>query len=43
METVFSIAQRIIVLHQGVVLADGTPSAIRADANVRRVYLGERH
>jgi branched-chain amino acid transport system ATP-binding protein len=43
METVFSIAQRIIVLHQGVVLADGTPSAIRADANVRRVYLGEKH
>ena len=43
METVFSIAQRIIVLHQGVVLADGTPAEIRADANVRRVYLGEKH
>jgi len=42
METVFSIAQRIIVLHQGVVLADGTPAEIRADAAVRRVYLGEK-
>jgi branched-chain amino acid transport system ATP-binding protein len=42
METVFSIAERIIVLHQGAVLADGSPAAIRSDPNVKRVYLGEK-
>jgi branched-chain amino acid transport system ATP-binding protein len=42
MEVVFSIAQKITVLHQGRVIADGTPADVRADAEVRRVYLGER-
>jgi branched-chain amino acid transport system ATP-binding protein len=42
MEVVFSIAQRITVLHQGRVIAEGTPAEVRADAEVRRVYLGER-
>jgi len=42
MEVVFSIAQKITVLHQGRVIADGSPAAVRADAEVRRVYLGER-
>jgi branched-chain amino acid transport system ATP-binding protein len=42
MEVVFSTAQRIAVLHQGRVIAAGAPEAIRADAEVRRVYLGER-
>jgi branched-chain amino acid transport system ATP-binding protein len=42
MEVVFSTAQRIAVLHQGRVIAAGTPEAIRGDAEVRRVYLGER-
>ena len=42
MEVVFSIAQKITVLHQGRVIADGTPAAVRADPEVRRVYLGER-
>jgi branched-chain amino acid transport system ATP-binding protein len=43
MEAVFSIAQRIAVLHQGRLIAEGTPAQVRADAEVRRVYLGERH
>jgi branched-chain amino acid transport system ATP-binding protein len=43
MEVVFSIAQKITVLHQGRVIADGTPADVRADVEVRRVYLGERH
>ena len=43
MEVVFSIAQRITVLHQGRVIADGAPEEVRRDAEVRRVYLGERH
>ncbi|HXH81899.1 MAG TPA: ABC transporter ATP-binding protein [Candidatus Tectomicrobia bacterium] len=42
MEVVFSIAQRITVLHQGRVIAEGPPAAVRADPEVRRVYLGER-
>jgi branched-chain amino acid transport system ATP-binding protein len=42
MEVVFSIAQRITVLHQGRIIAEGVPAEVRADAEVRRVYLGER-
>jgi branched-chain amino acid transport system ATP-binding protein len=41
MEVVFSIAEKIAVLHQGRLIADGAPSAVRADPEVRRVYLGE--
>ena len=42
MEVVFAIAHRITVLHQGEVIADGTPEDVRAHSEVRRVYLGER-
>jgi branched-chain amino acid transport system ATP-binding protein len=42
MDVVFSIAQKVMVLHQGRVIAGGTPAEVRADAEVRRVYLGER-
>jgi branched-chain amino acid transport system ATP-binding protein len=42
MEVVFSIADRIIVLHQGRVLADDRPETIRTNPDVRSVYLGER-
>jgi branched-chain amino acid transport system ATP-binding protein len=41
MEVVFSISQRITVLHQGRVIADGTPEEVRQHPDVRRVYLGE--
>jgi branched-chain amino acid transport system ATP-binding protein len=43
MEVVFSISQRITVLHQGRVIADGTPAEVRGDSEVRRVYLGSGH
>ena len=43
MEVVFSIAQKIAVLHQGKLIAEGTPEHVRGDREVRRVYLGERH
>jgi branched-chain amino acid transport system ATP-binding protein len=42
MAVVFSIAHKIAVMHQGRIIADGSPSAVRANAEVRRVYLGER-
>ena len=41
MDVVFQIAQKIAVLHQGQVIADGAPAEVRADPTVRRIYLGE--
>ena len=40
MAVVFSIAQKVAVMHQGRIIADGSPASVRADAEVRRVYLG---
>jgi branched-chain amino acid transport system ATP-binding protein len=41
MDVVFAVADRIMVLHQGRVIAEGRPAEVRADAQVQRVYLGE--
>jgi branched-chain amino acid transport system ATP-binding protein len=40
MEVVFSIAHKIAVLHQGSIIATGTPDEVRRNDEVRRVYLG---
>ena len=40
MDVVFSIAQKIAVLHQGKLIAQGSPAEVRNDREVRRVYLG---
>jgi branched-chain amino acid transport system ATP-binding protein len=40
MEVVFSIADKIAVLHQGSIIATGLPDEVRNNAEVRRVYLG---
>lgn len=41
MDVVFSVADKITVLHQGQVLAEGKPEEVRNDADVQRIYLGE--
>ncbi|HEY6980746.1 ABC transporter ATP-binding protein [Reyranella sp.] len=41
MAVVFSISHKITVMHQGRVIAHGDPTTVRADAEVRRVYLGD--
>ena len=41
MDVVFSIAERITVMHQGAVLAEGTPAEVQANGDVQRIYLGE--
>ncbi|MDI1288062.1 MAG: ABC transporter ATP-binding protein [Reyranella sp.] len=43
MDVVFSQADRIIVLNRGQLIAGGTPAEVRANANVRAVYLGGTH
>jgi branched-chain amino acid transport system ATP-binding protein len=40
MDVVFSLAERITVLHHGEVLCEGTPAEVRADPRVYDVYLG---
>jgi branched-chain amino acid transport system ATP-binding protein len=42
MDAVFALADRISVLVYGRIIASGEPAAIRANADVRRAYLGEK-
>jgi len=41
MDAVFRLADTISVLVAGRIIASGAPAAIRADAEVRRAYLGD--
>jgi branched-chain amino acid transport system ATP-binding protein len=41
MSVVFSVSERIVVMHQGAVIADGPPDEIKRNEKVREAYLGE--
>jgi branched-chain amino acid transport system ATP-binding protein len=41
MKLIMGVSDRIVVLHQGRLLAEGTPDDIRANDVVKRVYLGK--
>lgn len=43
MNIAFDLAERMIVLHQGEIVADGRPEEIRANAKIRDIYLGTSH
>jgi len=40
MNIAFDFADRMIVLHQGEIVADGSPEEIRANPKIREIYLG---
>lgn len=41
MDVIFSLADRITVLHYGQIIRSGTPREVRQDAQVQAIYLGE--
>jgi len=40
MDLIFGVADRIIVLHYGQIIAEGRPSEIQADSRVKEIYMG---
>jgi branched-chain amino acid transport system permease protein len=43
MDAIFELAERITVLSQGQILAEGSPEEIRTNAAVQEAYLGGVH
>ena len=41
MDIVFSLSDRVIVLHRGDIICDGDPAKVQCDEQVRKCYLGE--
>lgn len=42
LEVIFQLVGRVLVLHQGTIIMDGSPSAVRKDPQVQDVYFGAR-
>ena len=41
MSMVFSISERILILHQGKLIAAGLPEEVRENPEVQKIYFGE--
>ena len=41
MQVVFEVARRVVVMHEGHVIVDGSPDEVRANERARALYLGE--
>jgi branched-chain amino acid transport system ATP-binding protein len=41
MDIVFSLSDRVVVLHRGDVICDGPPDLVQCDQRVRECYLGQ--
>jgi branched-chain amino acid transport system ATP-binding protein len=41
MDVVMDLSERVSVMHQGEMIAEGTPKEVRADDFVQKVYLRE--
>ena len=42
MSVVFSISERILVLHQGQLIASGDPEDVRINPDVQKIYMGKK-
>ena len=42
MDVALEVAERVVVMHEGLTVAEGTPDEIRADQLVHDIYLGRR-
>jgi branched-chain amino acid transport system ATP-binding protein len=43
MDVALTVAERVTMMHDGVVIVEGTPAEIRADQRVHDLYLGRAH
>ena len=42
MDVALEVAERVVVMHEGLTVAEGTPDEIRANQLVHDIYLGRR-
>ena len=41
LEFVFGLSHRVVAMHNGEIIADGSPDDVKSNARVRQVYWGE--